>query len=493
MERPDTILAYQDRVFRLAHLVAGDERRAARLVERAFRRLPAQADDPERVLAAALLPASGLGWPWRPAPGASAGGLAPAELRALRGLLAAAAPAARLQLGARVLLGLDLGPAPAPAPAAPWPRRAPDGLGLRALLARDLGAPPADADYAELREHALLRDGALRPARAAELRAALLADGPAGERARALRDAVVRADERAAAALAALFGGAAPPELTERLLRQAGPRRGWLSVGADARLQLALCAAVVLLVAAAFLLPGRRPAAETPALAAAPALPPAVLVERARDRFAAAPERGVLYERYLAEVGAETWRVERWYDYAPPHPLRVEVRDATDRTLFALATDGRELVQGQFRGGRDEGQLRSREVAMTPAEIEALLPILRAQPDGLQRFGRREIPNLERFYLDQASSAPLADLGAATVAGRAARLVSFRSTAPLPPAGASPASAQVVLAIDAETYGLLEARVLPDGADAVGVVRTPWRAEAHDVLAAAPAGTFRLP
>lgn len=502
MERAETILAYQDRVYRLARFVAGDAGRAARLVERAFRRLPADTPDPELALIAALLPAGRPNWPWRPLPAElAASGLASAELDALRRALANASPAARLALGARVLLGVDIKEDAAPLAAQSWPGRAADARTLRAILARDLGRAPPDASYAELLEQVRLRDGALPSDRAIELRAALLADGPAGERARALRDAVARSEERLATALPALFGGPAPAELTERLLRHvAPPERPRLGLSRSIGLQIGLSAIVALAIAAVLLLPRGEPATAPAPAVDTPDLAPAELIERALRRFdQAGIERGVLHERYVAEAGSERWVLERWYGYADPHPLRVEVRDAADQTIFAIASDGRGMLQRRETRNTSEGaRLYGVDEVATPEELARLIPILRLQPDGLHLFGRSETYNLDRYYLAQARGAALSDLGAAAVAGRPARLIGFRSGAPAPPPPGHPQernqpSAQVVLAIDSQTYGLLEVRVLPEADETAGVVQIPWRAEAYAILGAVPVDTYSLP
>lgn len=51
----------------------------------------------------------------------------------------------------------------------------------------------------------------------------------------------------------------------------------------------------------------------------------------------------------------------------------------------------------------------------------------------------------------------------------------------------------MLLAIDAETGALLEARVLPASSEATGEVVTPWRAERFELLPRANAGLFSLP
>ncbi|HMQ33480.1 MAG TPA: hypothetical protein PKD53_22295, partial [Chloroflexaceae bacterium] len=491
-----------DRVYRCALLVAGSPRAAARLTRAAYGGLPAPAS--EAALASALLARPVLAWPWRPDPAAAAyAGLGPVELGALRAAFAAAAPGARLALGAPHVAAIDIGEAPtppAPAPDAPWPRRAGDRHALLALVARAWGLLPEGAGYADVYEQVLLRAGALPEAQADALRALLLADTPAAQHSRAVREGLRRAEVSLAAALPALFGGEAPEELRAGLARGAGPRRRLPTVAA-ARLPLVAVAVVAAIALAVIALPRGRPAASA-ALATTQdgaAVEPAALVQAALARLDSPAGAGVRHERFVATTPGSGWSLERWQELSPPHRFRVEVRDGQDRLRFALASDGAGLVQQRL--ARPDGTLiHNADYELAPEELGALLPTLRQQPDSLILIGGQNPGfNLERYYLNQALDAPLRDLGATLAAGRPARLLAFESQAPVPPtpdntfAAAEAPPAQVLLALDAETRALLEARVLPSSAETAGEVSRPWRAEVFELLPRADADTFRLP
>ncbi len=495
-----------DRVYRLALLATGSPRAATRLLRRAFARRDSAVTLDETALAAALLLARPGPWLWRPDPAALAySGLAPADLAVLRAQLAAASPAARLALGAGHVAGIELqlqAPPPA-APAAPWPRRATDRHALLALLARAWGLLPAQVAYADVYEQALSLAGALAPEQADELRSLLLANSPAAEQSRAVREGLRRAEARLAAALPALFGGEAPAALRAELAQLAQPRRRRAPLPQARRLQLALVAAVALVAVAVIALPqgAPRPAPRPAGAAAEAPSEPAgadALVRAALTRLDSLAGGGVRHERFAAEATGYGWTLERWQELGPPHRFRVEVRDEQDQLRYALASDGEGLVQQRHSPGR-EGDLEGGDYRLDPATLAALLPTLRQQPDSLFMLGSANPGfNLERYYLNQALDAPLRDMGATMAAGRPAQLLAFESEAPLPPQPdtfeppeARPA--QVLLAIDNETRALLEARVLPpEGAEA-GEVRRPWRVERLELLASLPDARFRLP
>lgn len=499
-----------DRVYRLALLAGGSPRAAARLARQAYGRrnpaAPGSEADAQRFheanLARALLSARPpRRWPWRPDPAAAPyAGLAPAELEALRAALAAAAPAARLALGSPHVAGIDITETNTPEPPPPdarWPRRAGDRYALLAEVARAWGMLPAGAAYPDVYEQALLLAGALRPEHEAALRALLLAGTPAAERLRATRDGLRRAEARLAAALPALFGGEAPAALREALAAPARPE-GRAPMPAT-RLRLALVAAVALLALAVVALPRPGPPAAPAAPAAAAARPPEELVRAALTRLQRPAGAGVLHERFVASAPGHDWSLERWQELAPPHRFRVEVRDDGDRLRFALASDGVGTVQQRDRA-RNVVTLLGADYRLDPDVLATMLPILRQQPDGMfMLIGSNGGYNLERYYLNQALEAPLRDLGGTVAAGRPARLLAFESPAPVPPSPddpfeAAPADpAQVLLAIDAATSALLEARVLPAGDGATGAVSVPWHADVYELLDAAPAATFTLP
>lgn len=495
-----------DRVYRLALLAAGSPRAAARLTRRAYARRDPAAADPEAALARGLLAARPWRWPWRPDPAAAAyAGLATADLQAMRAAFAAAAPAARLALGAPHLVGFAIGPLaeqqPA-APDAPWPRRAGDHHALLALLARAWGLLPAGAPYADVHEQVLLLAGALPQAQADELRALLLAHSPAAERSRAIREGLRRAAARLAAALPGLFGGEAPAELRAGLARAAAPRRR-APMPRHARLRLGLVAIVAAIAVAVIALPRGAPQGAPPRVAAEQAAAEGAseaLVQAALRRLDSPDGQGVRHERFAAVTGDYGWTLERWQELAHPHRFRVEVRDDQDRLRFALASDGRELVQQRLSLRAAGSPVEGSDFAISTESLASLMPMLRQQPDSLLLLGSLNPGfNLERYYLNLAVDAPLRDLGGTLAAGRPAQLLAFESATPIPPdpddafAASDAPPAQVLLAIDLETKALLEARVLPPAGQEMGEVATPWRAELLELLPSAPAETFALP
>jgi hypothetical protein len=493
-----------DRVYRLALLAAGSPRAATRLLRRAFARRDPSAASAEASLAAGLLAARPGPWRWRPDPAAAAySGLTPAELAILRARLSAASPATRLALGAAHVAAIDLQVEPTAQPvppATPWPRRAGNRYALLALLARDWGLLPAQVDYADVYEQGLHLGGELAPEQADELRSLLLAHSPAAEQSRAVREGLRRAEARLAAALPALFGGEAPAALRDDLLASQPSARPPVRA---TRQQLALVAAVALIAVAVIALPQRAPRpgprSAEPAVALAEPEGTAALLRAALNRLDSPSGAGVRHERFAAEAEGYAWSLERWQELAPPHRFRVEVRDEQDRLRYAVASDGRGLVQQRSSLERDSA-LEGGDYTLDEQSLQALLPTLRQQPDSLVLAGSFNPGfNLERYYLNLALEAPLRDLGATQAAGRPAQLLAFESAAPFPPDPygsfeiGDDRPAQVILAIDLETKALLEARVLPPEGQEAGEVRRPWTVERFELLASLPGSRFSLP
>src|SRR6185436_16384037 len=78
----------------------------------------------------------------------------------------------------------------------------------------------------------------------------------------------------------------------------------------------------------------------------------AELIDSAIRRFERAPlATGVLHERYrIVDPAIGNYLVERWYDYATPHRLRIAVgAEGSDGSagpaLMEIGSDGRSLVQ----------------------------------------------------------------------------------------------------------------------------------------------------
>lgn len=554
--------AQLDQLYRLAWLVMGDERLALRRFRAAggerrgasFRAQPRAhplgrvvygAASGERQgagggavtqILARLAPKRTFRYPLNvPDAALARSGLTPSEHAALARMLRAATPQARLELGAPHLLDLqgqgDKGaegvatdggrqmPDEADADHAAvvsgrssvvtdsvWPRRATTGTELYLLIAQAWGDLPAETPYTLALNHARALFGQASETEVQPLRAALLADGAAGERARAVRNGLRRADDRLAAALPALFAGEAPPELHalhDPTVEMPPERR---AAKRAARLQFILAGAVLALVIAVIVAPGRpaeapqSTAERTGLLAAEATLAPQEVVRAALDRF----ERGdvgadALHERYRMTIEGETRTLERWYDAGAPERVRVEVRDDSDQLLFAIATDGATQLQARWQiNGDSPSQVFGFDYLLDAALLEQLAPIVRRQPDGLHFFASLPLVNPEHFYLAQAYAAEVQDLGTTMINERPARLIGFASRQAFPPAedrlyDASPQEQadQVILAIDTATFALLEVRVLPQS-EAAGAVATPWQVEVFTTRSDLTAADFVL-
>ncbi len=497
----DIIVRYQDRLYRLALLITGSPSAAAERLVAAFTSPAAQAADPELALALALLPASNTRlprWSWWPdADLVARSELTSAQATALLNALAQATPLARLQLGLVLVLGL---PATAVAQTsessdevvAPW-------QALRCTLAQVLGFVPQQADQAQLLSIARFLSSDLDGAAVVQVRSLLLTDATA----RSLRDGLMRSDNLLQRALPALFATTLPLSLSERLIRLTEAPRP-LSFHILRRPQLILAGVVALVVALILVLPELLHTQTTTPAATAPAgRDPAELVAAAIRRFDQAPlHLGVLNEVYTAELQGQRWTIERWYDYATPHRLKVVVAPEGDtRPFYALATEGRSQVQYRWRYGTWSNDIVGLDIQSTAEEIAAAMPILRQQPDSMF-FSREWVEHfdLSQFYLLQAYRSNPTSLGTTTVAGREAWLLTYRSEQPfprLPPtfqggqSAPALAPARVILALDQQTYALLEVSVLVESA-VESVAQKPWRVSRIGVAPVADNDSFTL-
>jgi hypothetical protein len=519
MEATHELSAVQlDQLYRLVWLVMGDERRAARSMLHAARSTQHGGDFTSILVK--LAPQRTLRYTLRVPPTANErSGLTPSECAALARTMRAATPQARLELGAPHLVEEALTPSLAqhrpPAhgrgegdagETTLWPRQATTGIELFLLLARSWGDVPAEAPYALAQQHAQALLGEVSDVEAQALRATLLVSGPEGELARSVRSGLRRADDRLGAALPALFAGQAPAEL--HALREQGRT---VSVQRSAssrakRLQLLLAGAVLALVIAVIVAPGRSaPTASvspehTGLLAAEATLTPSERILAALNRF----ERGelgvgVLHERYRMIIEGETQTLERWYDPGEPGRVRIEARNSADQLLFGMATDGATRLQARWLPpGVTTQQLLGVDYLLDETTLARVFPIVRRQPDGLHFFATLPLVNPEHFYLAQAHAAELQDLGAAIVQNRPVRLVGFASRQSLPPSAVNSyapprqeTADQVILAIDTVTYALLEVRVLPQS-ETAGAVVVPWQVEIYETQANVPSTIFKL-
>jgi hypothetical protein len=464
------------------------------LIQQAYREIPASIDD-ETPLIRALLPKRPPRRRWRWSAGD--GDLARSTLdrtraAALLQTLARLALAERLAIGLAYLGGCapdeieaQIGALPGDTTPASLLTR------FRAGAARALDLVPADADEETLARLDRWLDGLLPEEESIALRRAAL-EQPAM---RDLRDGMIATRELLPRALPALFAIAPPRTLTERLLKIVqGRQRAIVPDLSARRAQGALALGVLALTAAIILLPS---------LAArwgqsATARPPNVteLIDGAIHRFDRAPlQAGVLHEQYLVVRDGASYLIERWYDYATPNRLAISVKQEARNgpPLMQISSDGQSLVQ--FRNFLEgPNGARSLDVHVAESEAREILPLLRGQPT-VTSFGQeRAAPaDLGPFYLAQARAAAASLLGTTTMLGRQAFLLTYRTEQP--PALDRPDAqqpSQVVLAIDAETYALLDVSLIAEGA-AESSARHPIQAQQLEVLADAPDDQFRLP
>jgi hypothetical protein len=153
----------------------------------------------------------------------------------------------------------------------------------------------------------------------------------------------------------------------------------------------------------------------------------------------------------------------------------------------------------QYRAERG-GELQSYNHTLSEEQLATVLPVLRQQPDSWGFIpGAPSSYGLDRFYLAQARNSSPVSLGTRTVADRAAQLIAYRTSEPLPVIESGPQRnpppesmpSQVILAIDPQSLALLEVTVTPEG-DGQRETLRPWRAELIEAGAASRAGLFAL-
>jgi hypothetical protein len=490
------VYRYHERLYRLALFTTGNTDAAAALLQRAYRELAARPAGDETLLVRALLPKRPPRRRWRWSAGEGdllRSTLDRARASALLQTLAQLAPAERLAIGLAYLSGITLDEIDAQIGALPGDTTPADLLTrFRVSAARALDLVPGDADEETLARLDRWLDGLLPEEESIAMRRAALEQAAVRE----LRDGMIAMRELLPRALPALFAVSPPRALTERLLKivqghqraivpslKARRAQGVLALGV-----LALAAAIILLPSLAARIGGNTATMRPPSAAE--------LIDRAIHRFDRPPlQTGVLHEQYAVARGGSSYLIERWYDYATPNRLAISVRhEGRDGPpLMQVSSDGQSLVQFRnfFEGPNGA---RSLDVHVADTEARAVLPLLRGQPT-VSSFGReRGAPaDLSPLYLAQARAAAAASLGTTTMLGRQAFLLTYRTEQP--PAlerreAAQPA--QVVLAIDAETYALLDVALIDEGA-AESSARHPIQARQLEVLASVPDEQFKLP
>jgi hypothetical protein len=494
-DRSALVYRYHERLYRLALLTVGNADAAALLLQQAYRALPATAIEDETLLLRPLLPKQPPRWRWNAGDGDLARStLGRTQAAALLQSLERLAPAERLVIGLAYLAGdapdeiaEQLGPLPNDTPPAELLTR------FHATAARALSLVADDADEQVLAQLDRWLDGRLSEEDSIALRRAVL-EQPAM---RNLRDCLIAAREILPRALPALFAVAPPRALTERLLKIVQQHERIIVPNLRARrAQGALALGVLALTAAIILLPslGARSGANTTTARTPNA---SDLIDSAIHRFDRAPlQTGVLHERYLlAHDDGSGYLIERWYDYAEPNRLAISVRQADSNAppLMQVSSDGRSLVQFRnfFEGPNGTQSL---DVHVSESEARAVLPLLRGQPT-LASFGqeRGQPSDLGPQYLAQARAAGAALLGTTTLLGRQAFLLTYHTKQPPTLSQRDTMQpAQVVLAIDAQTYALLDVSLIAEGA-AESSARHPIQAQQLVVLADAPDAQFSLP
>jgi hypothetical protein len=494
-DRSALVYRYHERLYRLALLTTGNTDTAAALLQQAYRTLPINTVDEETFLLRALVPNRSPRWRWSVGDGDLARStLAQAQAAALLQELARLTPAERLAIGLAYLAGstpdeiaTQLGALPGGTPPAALLAR------FRAAAAGALELVPDNADRQALADLDRWLDGLLPEEQSIAVRRAVL-EQPAM---RAMRDGMIAARELLPRALPALFAAAPPHALTERLLKIVQKHERAIIPNLRARwAQGALALGVLAVTAAIILLPSlaARGGGNT---ATARQTNPAELIDNAIHRFDRAPlQAGVLHERYLLERNTgSSYLIERWYDYAAPNRLAITVKPAASNAapLMQISSDGRSMVQFRnFFEGPNGAQ--SLDIQVSEAEARTVLPLLRSQPTTAS-FGRErgQPSDLGPLYLAQARAAGASLLGTTTLLGRQAYLLTYRTEQPPTISRREVVRpAQVVLAIDAQTYALLDVSLIDQGA-AESSARHPIQAQQLELLADVPDEQFSLP
>ncbi|KAB8141813.1 hypothetical protein F8S13_16875 [Chloroflexia bacterium SDU3-3] len=475
----DLVEASYDQLFRLALLLTGDMRRAALHIQQAVRQAASAPGQPEQALLRAMLPRAARYGRWRPGPTQRQRAALPRpQADALLRLLAELPPATRLAVGLHYLRGL-----------APDELAAIAGEGAEAALASfrataalRLGIAPADTPPPDLVQMDAWLRGRLGADEATALRGQIFAD----EETRAQRDAMQRVAELLPIAIAGLFAIDPPaaPQPAPAAPRPQRPRR--------AKALAALVAGVLLASALIMVVPGLFSPPAAPALA----LSAADVLDAAIHRFDQGQRgSGTLHERYRAAMpNGDDITIERWYDFASPNRLSVDVH-STRRAMFALRADGTGNIQyyGSPRWARfAPDQARNLVYQMPPAEAQAAMPVLRSAlvADSPHISERSIKPDIGALYLAQARTQGAGLLGNTQMLGRDALLLRYTTTM-LPGEQADGEQRQVLLAIDRELHALLDVTVLTErGGESAS--QRPWYAEQIELVENAPVGQFSI-
>jgi hypothetical protein len=359
-----------------------------------------------------------------------------------------------------------------------------------------LGLAPADVDDATLSALDCLAEGRLPEEAATALRRAVFEQPTV----RAARDGLAEVRAMLARAIPALFTAAPPIDLTRRLLKLAERHERVEARRSTTWARSLLALGVLALAAAIVLAPPLLSQRAAPASVHAPSA--AELIDGAIHRFDRATlTAGVLHEQYrVAAGGRPAYLIERWYDFATPHRLRIIVQSedaagGAGPVLIQIGSDGRSLVQ--YRDdSRQRAVTRSFDARVSEAEAQDALAVLRGEPSAAMfSRGLDDLSDIAPEYLAQARAAGATYLGQTSVLGRPAFLLAYhadRLPTETPQAGLADQPAQVVLTIDTQTTTLLDIAVVAEGV-AESVALHPFQAQVFEILPEAPAALWQLP
>lgn len=451
---PQILPPYTTRLFKLAHIALGDVDSAATLVADVLLRAPASEEAALRRLIA-LMPRGWLSWPTAAGP-ADELRLSLKRERAdrLLSLLGQADPAARIGLALHLLDDVPRDELQS------W-------LGVAGIEQRvermivhiggslELLPPPGDQPACVRLAPELL------DAHDPQIGRLIRRHTVGCEACRVRAEGIAHTIDLLRRALDTFFRAPPPDDIARRMAqRQHLVRKRVVNPWIAAPL-------VVLLL----VLVGRAVGAASDTAAAPQVLTSSAIIDRALQRWDRHTIRyGVLRERVTIGMDDETRVLERWYDYSPPHRMRITLYKPDDPTpLLDLTTDGsRRLAYRVVRGSAiEQGYVENEQVAQW-------MPLLQQLPT-VGSVGRLPVSNYQSdaLLLAQAQRDGAVLLGATQWSYRPAWLLMSTSTS----------GERVQLTIDRETYALLEARINTSMSGTTTTAsRRVWRTDLLEML-----------
>jgi hypothetical protein len=463
---PQTLPPYTPRLFKLAHIALGDVDSAATLVAAVLLRAPASEERALQELVL-LVPQGWLSWPTTAGPADELRlGLKREQTDRLLSLLGQAEPSTRIGLSLHLFDDV--------------PRDELDSL---------LGTRGAEAHVEQLIIHIgeslhLIPPPGTQPL-CVQLEPELLdAHDPQVGRlvrrhtvgcnaCRARADGIERTLHLLRNALDTFFRVPLPADIGQRMTllqrqQRTQSKKPWV---------------VVPLVLLLLVLAGRAWASAPDTAAAPPALSASEIVDRALHRWDRHTLRyGVLHERVTIGMDDDARTLERWFDYSPPHRMRITVRQPNDVTpLFDLVTDGSQrLAYSMTRWGEIEQGFVENE------QVGDWMPLLQQLPM-VGGLGRSPVyqHGTDVLLLARAQRDGPILMGTTWWRDRPAFLVM----------SVSASSGRTLLTIDRETFALLEGRVNPRVTGTTTMPsRVVWRVELLEMINRpdVPGHTFRI-